>query len=111
LHTNDLSVQPFWDALEDDGAELILTAHEHNYERFAPMDPAGMKNGPRGIRQFVVGTGGANLRSFGAIHPNSQARASVHGVLKLTLTDRTYRWDFISVAGSSYTDSGVKECH
>jgi hypothetical protein len=65
----------------------------------------------RGMRQFIVGTGGAMLYSFVPPRPNSEVRLSVWGVLKLTLTTGAYRWDFVPVAGSSLVDTGVGVCH
>ena len=85
-HGPDASTRPLFQALYDRNAELVITGHNHHYERFAPMNPTGSLDNTRGIRQFVVGTGGAGLSAFGTIQPNSQARNSTaYGVLKLTL--------------------------
>jgi hypothetical protein len=66
----------------------------------------------RGIREFVVGTGGTYLRPFATIKPNSQSRnATAHGVLKLTLLSSSYEWTFVPVAGKTFTDSGSTACH
>ena len=79
-------MKPSWDALYAAGAEVVLNGHEHVYERFAPQTPAGAADPAQGIREFVVGTGGAEHYSFGTIQPNSQVRnADTSGVLKLTL--------------------------
>ena len=64
-HGNDPSVAPFWDALYAAGADLVVNGHDHDYERFAPQDPDGDRDRERGIREFVVGTGGGELRGFG----------------------------------------------
>ena len=75
---------------------MVLNGHEHNYERFAPQDPNGQPDPGRGIRQFVVGTGGAPLYGFGAVEPTSEARdADTYGVLKLTLGSGEYGWRFL----------------
>jgi len=64
------------------------------------------------IREFVVGTGGKELRTLGAIKPHSKVRnADTFGVLKLTLQPTCYKWKFVPVAGKSFTDSGSGECH
>lgn len=111
-HGNDTSVKPFWDALYDAGADVVLAGHDHDYERFAPQTPSGAADGERGIRQFVVGTGGANLRGFETVRPNSEARNSKsHGLLKLMLGDGEYWWEFVPVAGGTFADAGHGGCH
>jgi hypothetical protein len=111
-HGNDAEVAPLWDALYDAGAEVIVNGHDHDYERFAPQTPSGAGNSATGIRQFVVGTGGASLRSFGTVKANSQVRNSgTHGVIKLTLGSASYDWQFIPIAGKTFTDSGTGTCH
>jgi len=111
-HGNSTIMKPAYQILYDKNADVILTGHDHDYERFAPQNPNGGLDTARGMRQFVVGTGGTALRSFGAIRANSQARnASAHGVLKLTLHSGSYDWKFLSVAGKTFTDSGSTSCH
>jgi hypothetical protein len=111
-HGNDAEVAPFWNALYEAGAEVIVNGHDHNYERFGPQTPAAAADPAAGIRQFVVGTGGASLRSFGTTKANSQVRHSAsHGVIKLTLSDGGYSWQFVPVAGKTFTDSGSGSCH
>lgn len=110
-HGGSAAVRPLWQALEEAGAEVVLTGHDHDYERFAPQTAAGA-TAPSGIRQFVVGTGGAELRPFAAILPNSERRsASTHGVLKLTLRADGYDWAFVPVAGGAFADTGSASCH
>jgi hypothetical protein len=90
----------------------VVTGHDHDYERFAPQTPDGTADPARGIRQFVVGTGGKNHRPFGSSKPNSEVRdATAFGVLKLTLKPGGYDWQFIPEAGKSFTDSGSGNCH
>ena len=109
---NSTYVRPFWEALYQANADVVLSGHEHDYERFAPQNPYGAFDSARGIREFVVGTGGTYLRPFGTIKPNSQSRnASAHGVLKLTLNSSGYAWKFVPVAGKTFTDSGTASCH
>ena len=110
-HGNDPSVAPFWDALHAEGAELIVNGHDHDYERFAPQDPRGTEERPGGIRELVVGTGGAELRGFGRRAPNSEFRQSgTYGVLRLTLHQVNYDWEFLPVSGD-IADSGSTPCH
>jgi hypothetical protein len=111
-HSNDDSVAPFWDDLYAAGAELVINGHNHQYERFAPQDPSGTADPARGIREFVVGTGGAGLYSFASPQPNSEVRDDTsHGVLQLTLHPGSYSWRFVPIAGDSFTDSGTATCH
>jgi calcineurin-like phosphoesterase family protein len=98
-----------WRTLYDAGADVIINAHDHFYARFAPQTPDGVADSSRGIRQFVVGTGGAQLVGFTRGDPNVQARVSTFGVLKLTLRPGSYDWQFIA-ANSSQSDSGSDVC-
>ena len=111
-HGDELTVKPLWQALYAANADVIIGGHDHDYERFAPQGPDGTADPKRGIREFVVGTGGKNHRPFGATKPNSELRdASAFGVLKLTLKPDSYDWRFIPEAGKSFTDSGSGSCH
>ncbi len=110
-HGNYGGVEPFWEALYAGGADVVVNGHDHDYERFAPQDPDGDEDRARGIRQFVVGTGGAELRDFDDARPNSELRAAVaHGVLKLDLHPASYDWTFIPTAGD-FADAGSGPCH
>jgi acid phosphatase type 7 len=110
-HGNDDQVAPFWNLLHEDGAELVINGHDHDYERFAPQDPSGKAERPGGIREIVVGTGGAELRSFAKTAPNSEFRlAGTAGVLRLTLHPANYDWEFLPVGGE-VADSGSTICH
>jgi hypothetical protein len=110
-HGNQPQVRPIWDALHAAGADVVVGAHDHDYERFAPQRPDGTRDEERGIRQFVVGTGGPTVHGFGEVQPNSQAReAGTPGVLKLTLGPGSYGWEFAPVAGKTFTDSGRGRC-
>lgn len=99
-----------WRLLHEFKADLVLASHDHLYERFAPLNADGGPS-PDGIRQFIVGTGGAELRSVRRVHAGSEVTASVHGVLKVTLQNGSYEWEFLSVPPSSFRDSGVQPCH
>ena len=109
--TTNPDKKPVWDLLYNAGVELVLNGQQHNYERFAPMKPDGSVDTERGIREFSVGTGGESIDNFSVIHPNSEVRGSVFGVLKLTLKRNGYDWQFLPVAGQSFSDSGSGSCH
>ena len=111
-HGDDLTVKPLWDALYKANADVVVNGHDHDYERFAPQTPEGVSDSARGIREFVVGTGGKSHRPFSEPKPNSEVRdATAFGVLKLTLKSKTYDWQFIPEEGKTFTDSGSGACH
>ena len=111
-HGSDPSTQPLWQALYDNGADVVVAGHEHNYERFAPQTPTGQASPDSGIREFVAGTGGADHYDFGPPIANSEVRnGDTWGVLKLTLEPGAYKWQFIPVAGKTFSDSGSGRCH
>jgi hypothetical protein len=114
-HGDNAAMAPIWQLLAGAGADLALSAHDHDYERFAPQDASGRPDEARGLRQFVIGTGGAQLTPFLFTSPNSERRDnSSHGVLKLTLRDDGYEWEFIGVGGgegSQFSDRGAARCH
>jgi acid phosphatase type 7 len=95
--------------LEANGADLVVNAHDHLYERFAKQAADGRPS-ERGIRQFVVGTGGADLYRFVTVAPNSESRIAQFGVLHLALQPTGYRWEFV-LANGGLADSGTDVCH
>jgi len=111
-HAPDTTMTPLWQALYDFNADLVLSGHNHQYERFAPQDPNGNLDTARGLREFVAGTGGESHYSFAATQPNSEVRnGDTFGVLKLTLHANSYDWQFVPEAGKTFTDSGTTSCH
>ena len=111
-HGNDTNVSPFWDALYAAGVDIVLNGHEHTYERFDPQTPAAIADPTAGIREWVVGTGGAGAYAFGTTKANSAIRnTGTYGILKLTLKPSGYDWNFVPVAGSTFTDTGSAVCH
>jgi calcineurin-like phosphoesterase family protein len=108
-HGNIEQMRDLWQILYDAGADVVLSAHDHVYERFAPQMPDGAPDPTRGIREFVAGTGGAPPYPFVDVKENSEARLSTIGVLKLSLKATGYDWSFIPVAGPG--DSGSGSCH
>src|SRR5207302_104932 len=92
--------------------EIVVSGHDHDYERFAPQTPRGVADPLTGIREFIAGTGGAGLFTLGTPLPNSEVRNDVtFGVLKLTLSSGGYAWRFIPVAGKTVTAAGRGTCH
>ena len=111
-HGNSPKVKPLWETLYAKRADVIISGHDHDYERFAPQTPDGKLSYGRGIREFVAGTGGKELRRFGKVRTNSQVRNSrTFGVLKLVLRPGSYGWKFIPAGGKKFTDSGHTRCH
>ncbi len=109
-HGSNSKYQTLWKTLYDAGAELIVNGHDHEYERFTQMNANGSAV-RQGMREIVVGTGGAGLYKFGTILSTSQVHnSSTHGVLKLTLNATGYTWEFIPVAGKTFKDSGSTSC-
>lgn len=105
------SVRHLWRVLYEYGVDVVLSGHDHLYERFAPQDPDGQFDPEQGIRQFIVGTGGAERYEMHGVKPNSEVRGRDWGVLLLTLESGGYRWEFVPVAGASFRDSGSGSCH
>jgi hypothetical protein len=109
-HGNNPHMQEVWRVLDSAAADLILVGHDHDYERFAPQTETGAA-GPDGVRQFVVGTGGAELRDFATIQANSEMRNSTSwGVLRLVLRADRYDWEFVPAPGATFTDQGSATC-
>jgi hypothetical protein len=113
LHGDQPLVRPLVRLLYDHGAEIIINGHDHDYERMAPARPDGAIDSRFGLRQFIVGTGGAVLREEGAAAvPHRRVfQATAHGVLRLRLNDRGYSWSFLPIEGASFADSGSGRCH
>jgi acid phosphatase type 7 len=112
-HTDNKYMLPIWNDLYEAGADIVLNGHAHNYERLAPIDPQGNADPQKGIREFVVGTGGRDHQLFAKkIFPASEVRNDdTFGVLKLTLRAGGYDWQFVPEAGKTFTDAGSGECH
>lgn len=105
-------VKSLWKILYNSGADIILSGHDHNYQRFAPQDPEGKADSERGIRQFVVGTGGKKLYEIESPIANLEVyNDENYGILKLNLYSERYEWRFVPVAGEKFTDSGSTRCH
>lgn len=111
-HGDFTSMQPIWQALYDYGAALVLNGHDHDYERFAPQDPAGNPDPAHGIREIVVGTGGKNHTHLKVLQPNSEVfNDNTFGVLKLTLHPKGYDWQFLPEPGKTFADAGSGTCN
>jgi acid phosphatase type 7 len=108
--------KPFWQLLYRAGADVVLSGHNHNYQRYAPMNAAGAADASRGIREFIVGTGGRNINNLGSVSTMPPTfvtgQDTSFGVLALTLRADSYGWSFKTTAGSpAYADSGSAACH
>lgn len=111
-HSRTTAEKPWIQALYNAGVEILLQAHNHDYQRFAPQDPNDNLARARGIRAFVVGTGGVGLYRFSGSAPNVEAsNDTTYGALKLTLRKGSYDFKFIRAAGASFTDAGSGTCH
>jgi len=107
-----LATQPVWETLANAGAEVVLTAHDHMYERFAPFNGAGRKDPKHGVREFVVGTGGGPYYRVIKHVSGIQKVVTFHwGVLRLKLSSNGYNWQFLSAPSGTTLDSGSASCH
>jgi hypothetical protein len=112
VHGSTTTVEALWRALYDADADLVLEGHEHNDERFGPLDPSGRLDPARGVRSFVVGTGGASHYPLGAPITGSEMRNSdTFGLLQLVLKSEGFSWQFVPEAGKTFTDAGSAPCH
>lgn len=113
-HGGNATMQPYWELLNQYGGELVLSGHDHDYERFAPLNASGARDPARGVRQFVVGTGGKGLRRVGAGPDTQASNADTFGFLELTLKANSYDWKFVPAnapGNGTFTDSGSASCH
>lgn len=111
-HGSTPYLAPLYEILYLADVDVLLSGHDHSYERFAPQDPGQRHDPARGIRQFVVGTGGKNLYGFETVERNSEARNDdTHGVLELTLGADAYSWRFVAGPGRGFSDDGSTRCH
>lgn len=112
LHGNQTYMRPIWQALYEGGADVVLSGHDHSYERFGAQLPDGTADAARGLREFVVGTGGRSHYAIGTPIANSEAHNDdTYGVLKMTLHPSGYDWQFVPVAGGTFADTGSATCH
>jgi hypothetical protein len=107
----ETAMQPIYQALYDGQVDVVLTGHDHAYERFAPQTPALQADPVRGIRAFVIGTGGKSFTETLLPQPNSELRGLAYGVLELTLHPGSYDWTFVPDTPGGFTDSGSAACH
>jgi alkaline phosphatase len=106
------SLKPLWNALYAGGVEFVVNGQSRFYERYAPQTPSGERDPVRGVRQFIVGTGGRWLEGLHEPSPNVEVRDNTTwGVMKFTLDEGQYSWQFVPAAGGTFTDSGSGTCH
>src|SRR3989442_258365 len=107
-----IETQPLWQDLYDAGAEVVIVGHDHDYERFAPQTATGIADPAHGIREFVAGTGGGGLFVVYPPVPHSEVLNNTPpGGLQLTLRSAGYDWQFVPIAGKTFTDTGSGSCH
>ncbi len=111
LHGPNEDTAALWRTLQQADADVVLSGHDHDYERFAPQTADGRLDPDHGIVQFVVGTGGKSSYPILFVRPHSRARASTFGVLRLTLGDGRYAWRFVGEPGERFRDQGTARCH
>ena len=114
IGTPTTNVKPFWRILYNHNADVILSGHAHRYERYAPITPGGRVNRESGIRQFIVGTGGnsgGDETDFDQAPGVRVVKLGTPGVLKLDLGADFYTWEFVPIAGRTFSDSGTNTCH
>ncbi|MEO5579141.1 MAG: metallophosphoesterase [Gemmatimonadaceae bacterium] len=112
LHGSDPKMRAIWQLLHDAGADIVISGHDHHYERFAPQTADGVLDTARGLREYIVGTGGRSRFPALFAQPNSERRAdNADGVLRLTLRARDYSWDFVPTVPAAASDSGSATCH
>jgi hypothetical protein len=112
IHPSNQDIQPFWDVLYEKNVELAVGADEHVYERFGPQNAQGVYDPVRGVREFIAGTGGSSHYTFDVIRANSEVRNDgTFGLLKFTLHNGSYDWEFVPETGFIFTDSGSATCH
>ena len=110
-HGNHPEMIDTWRVLYEAGVDVVLGGHDHDYERFAPQNPEGQPDPDRGIRQFVVGTGGAGVYRFNIVAQNSEVRQwQTYGVIKFTLHPDSYDWEFVRAKGMPFEDKGSAQC-
>ena len=110
-HGNGHRMRTIWPVLYEFGVDVVVNGHDHDYERFAPQTPTGQLDPQHGIREFVVGTGGAHLGKFKTVQPNSEIRDdSTWGILEFTLHPTSYTWEFVPVTDAAFHDGGSAEC-
>jgi hypothetical protein len=110
-HGSDRMTQALWQALEDAGAEIVVSGHDHDYERFGPQAATGTPD-PDGIVEYVVGTGGRSYYGFRDIADNSLVRNNdTFGVIRFELSAAAWSFEFVPVPRATFTDSGSGTCH
>jgi hypothetical protein len=108
-HGSNGTMRAIWQVLQEAGADVVLVGHDHIYERFAPQNADGRRD-VAGMRQFTVGTGGAAPTGIRALAANSEVVGTEEGLLRLTLRADAYDWQFVPIAGRSFSDSGSSVC-
>ena len=99
-----------WDLMYQRNVDVVVTGHDHLYERHAPQDSNQRRDDVRGIRLFVSGGGGAPPYQVARGAVNSERVISTHGLLRLKLDAALYEWEFLNQTGN-VLDRGLSICH
>lgn len=110
-HGDNADMRDLFQILYDGGVEFVVNGHDHLYERFSPLDPSGRPDAVRGVREFIVGTGGTDLTGPVRMRLGSEVQGVAWGVIRFDLSAGSYRWQFLSAGGGGFGDSGVEMCH
>jgi len=112
VNGSDTDMSQIWQDLYNQGADVVLSGHDHDYERFGPQDNASNLDAQNGVREFISGTGGEDLFPFSSTLPNSEVRQNTDfGILKLTLHASSYEWRYLSTGTPTIQDAGLAACH
>lgn len=104
------ALRDLWEVMYDAGVDLVVSGHDHTYERLAPMDPSLRADPVKGIRLIIAGTGGAELYNVARVSIHSEFRLTTYGLLRLHLEPALYQWEFRDFNGA-VRDSGLNICH
>ena len=103
---------PIWRTFARYGVSVVIAGHDHMYERFAPLDTNGAPDSVNGVRQFVVGTGGAHRSRIDTVLPGSDVHSTdSFGLIRFSLLKDRYHWTFMPVKKHAFTDDGDAACH
>jgi hypothetical protein len=108
---DDSRFVPFWRTLHKAGADVVLNGHDHNYQRYRPQDSAGAYDPVRGIREFVVGTGGAAPYALRADTRRRMGASGTFGALVLRLRAGSLTFAFVPAEPGGFRDAGTIRCH
>ncbi len=109
-----INMEPIWTLLAQHHVDLVLNGHDHDYQRWKPLDANGDVDLQNGITEFVVGTGGHGIQAFSRadnrVVIGYDKSPTAYGALKLLLNPNGMTFEFVNIAGT-VLDSGALACH